>query len=326
MITGINKKEIVLVWGEDKVAYSIVVCLLRAGHSVELYTKDKGKAEGEIQMHIDDLASFLNEKVSVSSLVIVEELDYKRQYTLTIAITAECLKTKQAAVQEMERLVALNGIVAINTESIALKSIQVAGKNPSRIVGLNWVEPAHTTLFLEIICNEFNNGKWVDDFCAFAKENWQKDPYVARMGYSIRGRMMSALLREAFYLVENGYVTYEDVDRACRNDAGYYLPFAGNFRYMDLMGTYIYGLVMKDMNPDLCRERDVPETFSQLLLEGAKGMESKKGFYEYKKEDVENWNLLFRKFSYQISSLMKRYPEDRESLIGSEYKKEEAFR
>jgi 3-hydroxybutyryl-CoA dehydrogenase len=198
--------------------------------------------------------------------------------------------------------------IAINTESLPLSDIQQDAKNPQRIIGANWVEPAHTTYFLEIISNQANPEALVKKFSAMAQQYWNKDPYVLKTGYSIRSRMMSALIREAFYLVENGFVSFEDVDRACRNDAGYYLPFAGNFRYMDLMGTFIYGLVMKDMNPDLSKDRHIPAFFNEIIDSGGRGMENNKGFYEYKNGDVEKWKERSRVFSYQIHEIIDKYP------------------
>ncbi len=56
-------------------------------------------------------------------------------------------------------------------------------------------------------------------------ERWGKEPSLIRK--DIRGfitnRLMYAMMREAFHLVENEYATYEDIDRACRNDFGYWI-------------------------------------------------------------------------------------------------------
>ena len=69
-------------------------------------------------------------------------------------------------------------------------------------------------------------------------ETWGKEPSLLKR--DIRGfitnRIMYAMIREAFYLVENGYATVEDVDRSLRNDLGYWITFAGPFRFMDITG------------------------------------------------------------------------------------------
>jgi 3-hydroxybutyryl-CoA dehydrogenase len=42
---------------------------------------------------------------------------------------------------------------------------------------------------------------------------------------------MYEMLREAFHLVESGVASIADVDRSLRNDLGYWIIFAGSFRF-----------------------------------------------------------------------------------------------
>src|SRR5690606_22811349 len=113
----------------------------------------------------------------------------------------------------------------------------------------------------------------------------------------IRSRLLAALVREAFYLIENGYVGVEDIDRACRNDAGYYLPFAGNCRYMDLMGTWAYGTVMADLNPELSNASHLPDFFNQILAERGTGLANVKVFFCLDEEDVMGIRESFQRVS-----------------------------
>src|SRR5690606_15688438 len=181
---------------------------------------------------------------------------------------------------------------------------------PKRIIALNWTEPAHTTFFLEVVTDKNTSEELIRDLVEVAQKEWQKDPYVLTNGLGIRSRMMAALLREAFGLIEKGYVGVEDIDRACRNDAGYYLPFSGHFRYMDLMGTYLYGVVMKELNPELSKESHVPAFFTDLIQQGAEGMENNKGFYTYSEEEKQQLTLSFKKFSYEMKYLISEYAHD----------------
>ncbi|MGH2645825.1 MAG: 3-hydroxyacyl-CoA dehydrogenase family protein, partial [Chitinophagaceae bacterium] len=100
----------------------------------------------------------------------------------------------------------------------------------------------------------------------------------------------------------------EDIDRACRNDAGYYLPFAGNCRYMDLMGTYAYGMVMQELNPDLSKDGEVAPFFKRIVEQGGMGMQNGNGFYQYDANEAKKWDQKFRRFSYQIEKIISKYP------------------
>lgn len=231
-----------------------------------------------------------------------------KPFALAILVTEEDLAVKRQQLRLLEEKLGESAIIAINTETIGLNLLQENAAFPSRIIGLNWVEPADTTFFLEIITNQVTDESIAGQISQTAARWWNKDPYIIKGNTGVRMRLMGALIREAFYLVENGFATVEDIDRACRNDAGYYLPFAGNLRYMDLMGTYAYGMVMKDLNPELSIDTRTPDFFRQMLSERKSGMSSGAGFYTYAAGEMEKWQELHRKFSIQVRELIEKYP------------------
>jgi 3-hydroxybutyryl-CoA dehydrogenase len=302
------RKSSVLILGAGRLSYSVPVCLLQAGHTVTFITEDPCIALKAIEDHLSSVSG-LNEKICLQrQLQVRSALNNHEQYSIGIAVTGEDIEEKRIAILQLEKHLLPESILAINTESIPLEDLQEACYYPDRIFGLNWTEPAHTTYFLEIITNEKNNQLLTNGLFNLSKDCWSKDPYLVTHGASIRSKMLGAMAREAFFLVQNGYASIEDIDRACRNDPGYYLPFAGNFRYMDLMGTYAYGLVMKDLNRELSQDQSLPEFFEHIILQGGQGMENYKGFYDYEHGDVVQWREQFGKFSYQIQEIMRKYP------------------
>jgi 3-hydroxybutyryl-CoA dehydrogenase len=300
--------EPVLITGEGRMACSVSVCLSAAGHTVTLHTSDGERSLRRIGEHFSDWAAAepaRKPRGKVSTTGMLEDLG---EYSLVVALTEESLEEKRSLIGKLEEKCAPEAVIAITAESISLDALQEHSRFPERIVGVNWVEPAHTTFFLELITNRLTDPAVPARVAALGREHWQKNPYVLAGGTGIRSRLFSAMAREAFYLVQNGYASVEDIDRACRNDAGYYLPFAGNCRYMDLMGTYAYGMVMAELNPDLARDTDIAPFFRELLAGGATGMESGRGFYVYGPGDREKWDALCRAFSYRIRQIMEKYP------------------
>ena len=301
-------KDPILVVGDEKTAFSIAVCFLAAGHPVTLNTNQERAAATAIDQHLNDLSLQRGHSPERDDLTITNCIKGYLPVSLAVIVTAEDLELKRATLSNVQKFLSDDALITINTESFALSDVTRNADGPERIIGANWTEPAHTTLFLEVITNGSSRRALVNDFIAAAKDLWGKDPYVLNNDEGIRSRMISAMVREAFYLLENGYVSAEDVDRACRNDPGYYLPFAGHCRYMDLMGTYIYGLVMKDLNPELSKDTHVPAFFTELVNGGAEGMEAGKGIYLYQAKEVEHRLEEFRKFSYEIQHLIEKYP------------------
>lgn len=298
----------ILVVGGGRLTAGIVTNLLQSEATVYFTSNNIQQDKQFINDNITDWKQNKDIQITVDRLLYIQSASEAIDIDLAVCITEENLVSKQQWIRKLERLLPSETIIATNTESFLLDQLQQQTKHPERIVGLNWCDPAHTTAFLEIIANEMTSPAVVKRVEIAARDYWHKDPYTVYCGYSVRSRLMAALIREAFYLVEHGYASVEDIDRSCRNDAGYYLPFAGNCRYMDLMGSYAYGLVMKDLNRELSKQDQPPSFFIQLINAGKTGMESKAGFYNYAKDEEKGWDEQFRKFSFEIKDIMEKYP------------------
>ncbi len=221
------------------------------------------------------------------------------------------MEIKKSVYEKIEAVISNEAILASNTSAIPISLLQKQTLHPRRFFGLHWAEPSHTTRFLEIICGE-SSDPIKAEFLYTLSHHWGKEPTLVRK--DIRGfianRLMYAMYREAFFLVENGYATIEDVDRACRNNTGYWMTLVGVFRWMDLTGVPAYHTVLKDLFPTLNNSKEVPEFIDKIVREGGKGVANAKGFYEYTPEEARLWEETFTEFSYEIRQLALKYPAD----------------
>lgn len=285
--TNVSLPPIAIV-GDGKLACSVAAMMLRANQETTLLTSDVAAAYSAVKEAVPD---------NVKQLILPSDWPAVLPHQWIVIVTEESNDTKQRLIRRLDECASADALIAINTESIPLTELQASSRHPERVLGLNWCYPADLTLFLEIIGNEKTNPDHVRALQTIATGGWHKDPYTVKSGFSVRARMMAAWAREAFYLVENGYASMESVDRACRNDAGYYLPFAGNFRYMDLMGTYAYGVVMKDLNPELSKATQVPHS----IVANLQG---------YATDQPEDWEKIVRTFGAEIRELILKYPHE----------------
>lgn len=297
---------------------SISTCLLIAGHKViavapvsidlehaphRIYTHlVKSKEQGLVS---EDPAYYLRQ------LIITEEYADLKECKLVIECTLESTEIKKTVYDKIESVISNEAILTSNTSAIPISILQQQTKFPKRFLGLHWAEPSHTTRFLEIICGELSDISKAE-FLYELSHYWGKEPTLVRK--DIRGfitnRLMYAMYREACYLVENGYASVEDVDRACRNNAGYWMTLVGVFRWMDLTGVAAYHTVMKDLLPTLNDSTSVPELIDKIVREGGKGISNARGFYEYTPEEAKLWEETFTEFSYEIRKLALKYPVD----------------
>jgi 3-hydroxybutyryl-CoA dehydrogenase len=164
---------------------------------------------------------------------------------------------------------------------------------------------------MEIICGKNTSLANAERAVHFARA-WGKEPSLLRK--DIRGfitnRIFYAMLREAFNLVDLGFASVADIDRSMRNDLGYWITFAGPFRFMDLTGIPAYAAVMKDLLPDLSCAIEIPRLMQDVVQSGARGVSNAKGFYSYTPAQAKRWEKLFMQFSYRIREVAEEYPED----------------
>ena len=312
----INTGEIpVAVVGLGLMGCSITTCLLMAGHPVVAiapisddlqhaltrithhlqHSKDQGLVDKEPSYYIDRLQ-------------ISMDYNLLKPCKLVIECTLEKEDIKRLVYEKVENVIEEDAMLVSNTSAIPISILQKLTKHPERFFGLHWAEPSHTTRFLEVICGELSDvskGEYLYEL----SHAWGKEPTLVRK--DIRGfitnRLMYAMYREAFYLVENGYATVEDIDRACRNNAGYWMTLFGVFGWMDMTGVPAYHNVMKDLFPTLSNSTAVPKLIDDIVKDGGRGVANGKGFYNYTPEEAKLWEDTFTEFSFEIRELAMKY-------------------
>jgi len=297
---------------------SIATCILAAGHEVTSLVKDEsesGPARERILGFLKELQAegLLKESPDtvVGRITITTDVAQLSGHELVIESITEDVEAKKAVYKALETVLSDTAMIGSNTSAIPVSVLQEGLRHPERLLGIHWAEPAHITRFMEVICGKHSDLKYAEEIVRLA-ESWGKEPSLLRK--DIRGfitnRIMYAMLREAFNLVENGYATVEDVDRSLRNDLGYWITFAGPFRFMDLTGIPAYLTVMKDLFPDLDNRPTIPDMMEKLVASGARGVSNAQGFYPYTPESAEAWEKAFIDFSYDIRKLAEKYTRE----------------
>jgi 3-hydroxybutyryl-CoA dehydrogenase len=294
---------------------SIATCILAAGHAVTSLVKTMDHAEEARQRILGFLEELAEEgmlsgtpKEVLGRLRITDDVTLLKEHEVVIESIIESVEEKKSVYRRLETVLSPTAIIGSNTSAIPVTVLQEGLQHPERFLGIHWAEPAHITRFMEVICGDRSELRFAETIVLLA-ESWGKEPSLLKK--DIRGfitnRIMYAMLREAFHLVDKGYATVEDVDRSLRNDLGYWITFAGPFRFMDLTGIPAYLTVMKDLFPDLDNTTGTPALIEKVVADGALGVSNAKGFYPYTPENAEHWEKTFIEFSYDIRKLAEKY-------------------
>ncbi len=297
---------------------SIATCILAHGHRVTSLIKSMDTSEESVKRILNNLEQLKREGLLngnpeqvLQKLTITDKVTNLSHCEVVIESIFEDVDEKKLLYSQLETVLSHNAIIGSNTSAIPISILQDGMIYPERLIGIHWAEPAHVTKFLEVICGQSSKIEYAEKIIALTTE-WGKEPSLVKR--DIRGfitnRLMYAMLREALHLVDKGYANYEDVDRACRNDIGFWITFAGLFRFMDLTGIPAYLSVMKDLFRDLDNSDDPPEFMKKLVASGAKGVSNAQGFYPYTKETADKWEAKFLEFTYDIRKLSEKYPQN----------------
>jgi 3-hydroxybutyryl-CoA dehydrogenase len=307
----------VAVIGLGLMGRSIVACLLAAGHPVTGVTNDlvvSASVPERLKELLQEMASegLLGEDtdIVIRRFRLSDSLSSAADAQIVFESVTEDLNLKRSLLREAEKIVGSQCVLASNTSALPVSLLQQDMLHPERIIGIHWDEPAHITRFMEIIPGGATSQELVERIAKLASK-WGKEPSILRK--EIRGfitnRISYAMFREACHLVDSGVCTVADVDRSLRNDVGWWIPFAGPFRYMDLMGVEAYARVMKDLLPDLCTSGEVPKLMQDIIERGGRGIANGHGFYQYTEEEAKAWEARFLEFNYKIRKLTAEYSD-----------------
>jgi 3-hydroxybutyryl-CoA dehydrogenase len=294
----------------------IATCLLAQGLQVVAFNRTAAKGPESIR-HIDRALRELAQRGIIPASRV---RGWRRRFHLVDSISGmapcgfvvesvmEDLQVKRRIFDELEQAVSAGAVIASNTSSLPITVVQTGRKHPGRFIGMHWGEPAQIMRYLEIIPGRHTSKRTLR-LTRQLGESCGKEPTVLRE--DIRGflsnRMMYAMIREAFHLVEAGIADVETVDRSFRNDIGWWSLLAGPFRWMDLTGIPAYGSVMEGLLPKLCDSKRVPKLMRDTVASGAKGIANAKGFYPYTRKSAHRWEKNWVEFTYDMRKLADKY-------------------
>ncbi len=287
------------------------LCFAQAGYEVILYDVEEEHLDHARERIANSQAVFVEE-----GLVSAEDARAARnridgttdlaqaldgvQYVLEAA--PEKLALKQELFQEMEALCPPDTVLATNTSGLSITEIASACRHPERVGGMHWANPAEIVPLVEVIRGAQTSDQTVDVIYRVT-EKLGKVP--VRVNKDVPGfasnRLQFAMLREALYLVQEGIVSAEDVDRTLKNGVGFRYPWLGPLETADLGGLDVFHSVAQYLLPNLSTMESTPDFFDELVAEGDLGIKTGKGFYDY--EDISRDEVLRKRDLYFVRQL-----------------------
>ena len=214
---------------------------------------------------------------------LVESLEEAvKNADLIIEAVVEREDVKKALFAQVSEYAREDAVIATNSSYMVSSMFKDIVSNPSRLCNLHYFNPALVMKLTEIVKGEHTSDETVEAMCEFSV-NTGKKPVVINKEIDgfIVNRILSAIMNEARFLVQEGYCTYQDVDVACENGLGHPM---GPFRLNDLTGI---DLIFDIMNNKYKKSGEKPygyDLFKEFNEKGWYGQKSGRGFYDYTKK------------------------------------------
>ena len=296
---------------------SILVSLLVSGHKVTGIAPLPEDMDGAIdriksQLEHAGEAGLLREPLNHYLQRLHLSKNYKdlKHCSLVQECVTEIISIKTEVYKKINQHTSPTTVIATNTSAIPISELQKNVKYPSQFIGIHWAEPAYMTRFLEVTKGDLTDEKTAEWVLSLSY-SWRKEPTYLKK--DIRGfvtnRMLYAVYREMFAILESGEASMDDIDKAFRYDAGSWITYMGLFKRMDQLGLPDFKEIYDNLFKELNNFSTVPPTMQKIVLQKGKGINNGKGFYNYTKKEAAEWEEAFKSFNHEIFQLAAQYPE-----------------
>jgi 3-hydroxybutyryl-CoA dehydrogenase len=199
---------------------------------------------------------------------------------IVIEAILEDLGVKRQLFSDLEKIVGENCIFATNTSSLSVSAIAASLKDPQRMVGMHFFNPAPLMDLVEVIAGLATDPQVVATAHATAS-NWGKTPVHAKStpGFIVN-RVARGFYGEALILIAEQAASPVTIDAVMRESGGFRM---GPFELMDLVGLDIGLAVSQSLFNAYFGDARYRPSFvqSEMVSAGHLGRKAGRGFYEY---------------------------------------------
>jgi 3-hydroxybutyryl-CoA dehydrogenase len=202
-----------------------------------------------------------------------------------IEAIAEKTDLKVALFNQLAEMNHSESIFATNTSSLSVTAIAEQTKNPERVIGMHFFNPAPLMKLVEIVRTAHTNDQTSDTIKELASGFSKIAVFCKDSPGFIVNRVARPYYVESLRLVEDGRSNFAQVDTLLEA-TGFKM---GPFRLMDLIGNDINYAVSCSVYEQMGEPERLKPSYiqQQKVLSGELGKKSGKGYYDYPKGDKE---------------------------------------
>lgn len=209
------------------------------------------------------------------------------QYVLEVIV--ENRDAKRALYKKLDAICDPKVIIVSNTSVLNIFDLMPENRLPNTIIA-HWFAPPHVIPLVEVVKGD----KTADETVKFVMdilEKIGKEPVLINKyvpGFIIN-RLQLIMNKEVFYLLDNGYVSAEHLDRAVKASLAPRMMVLGLVQRMDFTGLDMSANNLKNQEYIQPPEDPRPKSLFDRVARGELGVKTGRGFFDYsgqKREDL----------------------------------------
>lgn len=181
--------------------------------------------------------------------------------------------------QNLDTLAPKSCILASNTSSISIGKIAAVTNNPSRVIGMHFMNPVPVMKLVEVICGYKTSETTVQKVIQLAKDLGKIPISCNDYPGFVANRILMPMINEAVETLQTGVAGVSEIDDIMK--LGMAHPM-GPLQLADFIGLDVCVSILRVLHNGLGQPKYAPNPLLvNMVVAGDLGVKSGRGFYDY---------------------------------------------
>ncbi|MCA1834417.1 MAG: 3-hydroxyacyl-CoA dehydrogenase family protein [Actinomycetota bacterium] len=275
------------VLGSGTMALGIAEVAAKAGFDVVLRARsDKRKAESDAKFG-KSLAKAVERgkmtqeqrEAATAKLTTTTDMDAFASCDVVIEAIAEDLDVKLEHFRQLDAIAPEHAILSSTTSSLPVIALAAATNRPENVAGMHFFNPAQVMKLVEVVRTVRTSDETADTLIALGTKVGKHCVACPDRAGFIVNALLFPYINDAIKMLESGYATAEDIDKAMKLGCGHPM---GPFALADIVGLDVTYQIIETLYAEFREPGYAPAPMLEHLVHaGYLGRKTGRGFYTY---------------------------------------------